>query len=453
MLIKRLANSAVFWSWISNALRLASGLILLPVILRELTTEDLGMYYVFLSLVALVPIVDFGFGPTIGRFVSYAMGGAKSIAAQGAPSPGDSPGPNYLLLWELLATTRRLYRYLTLVILVVLGIWGTFNVELRVQETSSVLITRLAWMTTLLSTLFDIYSNWWVVFLRSMNEVRTAARIGVAAAAIKLALALALLLSGGGLLSLPIAVFFGSIFQRQFARSRCLALLPPSPALSGINLKRHLATVWPSSWRTGVQLLSGYLTLNANTTICLHLFGLAANAKYGLSVQVMGIASSMAYVWMMTKWPVIGQYRARQENVLIQRTFRTRLWLQNFSYLLLAGAAVSFGPQLLLWLLALMLGLFLDLQFTTWCTLILTSNRLPFLWPAVATNLLSLALSLSLAHLTSLGLGALVLGPLLAGSLFNYWYWPHHAARGIDSTLFYFLFLSPRPPGAAKTKG
>jgi hypothetical protein len=63
----------------------------------------------------------------------------------------------------------------------------------------------------------------------------------------------------------------------------------------------------------------------------------------------------------------------------------------------------------------------------------------------VATNVLSLVLSLSLVYFTSLGLGALVLGPLLAGLLFNYWYWPMFAARGIRTTLFRFLFLSPIP--------
>jgi len=58
------------------------------------------------------------------------------------------------------------------------------------------------------------------------------------------------------------------------------------------------------------------------------------------------------------------------------------------------------------------------MQFVTWSTLIATGNRLTYLWPTVATNILSLVLSLALVHFTSLGLGALVLGPLLAGLIF-----------------------------------
>src|SRR5277367_912673 len=101
-LLMRLRNSTVVWSWIFNFFRLASGLILLPLLLNKLTTPDLGMYYVLLSLSALIPLVDFGFGPTIGRFISYAMGGAESLQTHGIARVGSSTTPNYDLLWQLL---------------------------------------------------------------------------------------------------------------------------------------------------------------------------------------------------------------------------------------------------------------------------------------------------------------------------------------------------------------
>ena len=95
------------------------------------------------------------------------------------------------------------------------------------------------------------------------------------------------------------------------------------------------------------------------------------------------------------------------------------------------------------WLLLLALYMFFEMQFSLWGTLIATGNRLTYLWPTVATNVFSLILSLVLVHFTTLGLGALVLGPLLAGIVFNYWYWPLFAARGIGTTLFQFLFFNP----------
>ena len=460
VLLNRLHNSAVVWSWIFNGFRLASGLIVLPLVLRLFTQADLGMYYVLLSLAALGPIVDFGFGPTIGRFVSYAMGGAEALQAHGVPKPTGEGRPNYPLLWQLLLTTRRLYAYLALAILFILGLWGTYMVEMRIGETSSTLITRLAWLATLLSTVYDIYSNWWSVYLRSLNEVRVAARIGVVGLVVKFIISVALLLSGAGLLSIPIASLAGSITQRRLARARTLALLKGERPAKGANIKDNLRILWPNSWRLGVHFMSGYLTVNANTAICSFVFGLAANAKYGLSIQLMSIVSGMAYVWTSTKWPIIGQHQARREQIPVQRILWPRIWLQNFTFLLLAAGVVFCVPFLLRWLgsnkemlpvswmAVLALGSFLDFQFTAWTTLISMENRLPFLWPTVATNVLSLSLTLALVHFTSLGLGSLVLGPLLAWSLFNYWYWPLFAARGMGTTLFRFLFFGPTKPSS-----
>jgi hypothetical protein len=107
-LLNRLRSSTVVWSWVFNGFRTATGLILLPLVLRKLSTPELGMYYVFLSQVALAPVIDFGFSPTILRFVSYAMGGAQTIQAHGVSKGADS-GPNFGLLWQLFYTTRALY--------------------------------------------------------------------------------------------------------------------------------------------------------------------------------------------------------------------------------------------------------------------------------------------------------------------------------------------------------
>jgi O-antigen/teichoic acid export membrane protein len=455
-MLKRLNNSAVVWSWIFNGVRLVSGIILLPLVLRELSPADLGMYYVLLSLIALAPIIDFGFGPTIGRFIGYAMGGAKTLQAQGVfKSAENVASPNYVLLWQLLLTTRVLYRYIAIGVFIIMGIWGTYVVELRIDETSSELITRLAWGTTLAATVFDIYWNWWSTCLFGMNEVRSAARIGLLAMLVRLAVAGALLLSGAGLLSVPIGILVSNVIWRGLARLKCLALLKDQPRPEKIDIKENLRILWPNSWRLGIQFMSGYLTINANTAICLAAFGLAANARYGLSVQLMNIAAEMAAVWTSTKWPQIAQFQSRHEPLSIQRVLWPRFWLQNITFLILAGGIVFCGPTLLqwwgsgkemlpaTWLIVLMSYAFLNMQFVMWSTLIATGNRLSYLWPTVATNVLSLALSLALVHFTTLGLGALVLGPLLAGIIFNYWYWPPFAAKGIGTTLFHFIFLGP----------
>lgn len=457
-MLHRLRQSTVVWSWMYNGLRLASAVILLPLVLRKLPTPELGMYYLLMSQVALVTLVDFGFGPSIGRFVGYAMGGAEKIQAQGVAAPGKSHEPNYSLVWELLSASRILYRYLTLALLVIMGTVGTLAVEARVAETASPNLTRLAWAATLVSTLLDIYSSYWVVFLRSMNQVLLGVRIGMVAYVLRLTLIATLLICGLGLLSMPLGAFAGIIVGRLWARAKCLQLLAGHPRPERVDARKTFATLWPNSWRTGVQMVAGYLTTNGNTQICAYALGLRATAEYGLSVQLVGIAVGMASVWMLVKWPLASQYIGRHDYPALQRLLRPRIWLQNLSFLAMAAGLVVCGPLLLkwfgsgkqilppAWLCLMCLDSLLLLQFTFWGTLIFNQNRLPFLWPTVATNALSLLLSLTLVSFTSLGARGLVLGPLIAGCLFNYWYWPPYAARSIRTSLFRFLFTRPARP-------
>ena len=460
-MLKRLANSTIVWSWVLNGLRAGSGVIVLPLVFRQLTKSELGMNGVLFSMAGLALIVDFGFGPTIDRFISYAMGGAKTLEAHGVPERGEDHAPNYALLWELLVATQKLYRWLTVILFFTLGIGGTLMVErlIRAEHTLhpefSLLMPRLAWAVTFLSTLLDIYSNWWGVYLRGLNEVRAATKVAALAAIAKFALSVVLLLSGTGLLSLPIASLVSSYIQRRYARVRCLQLLPPRPAMDHFDLKKHLAVMWPNSWRLGVQLMSTYMIIQVNALVCAEVFHLEASGAYIYSVQLMGYASMMASVWTFTKWPVIGQYQARHDHAMIQRVLWPRIWLQSATFLVLACGVVFVAPGVLhwigkdkellplKWMLGLMFSVFMEMQMSTCGTLIATGNRLPFIWPGIITNVCSMIFSLLLLRFTALGAGSFVLGPILSNSVFNYWYWPPFAARGLKTTLFRFLFFGP----------
>jgi len=73
------------------------------------------------------------------------MAGAESVQCQGLAKTGNSNQANYSLLWQLLSTTRLLYRYLTLVLPGDSRAMGTYMIELGAKQTASPLLTRVAW--------------------------------------------------------------------------------------------------------------------------------------------------------------------------------------------------------------------------------------------------------------------------------------------------------------------
>ncbi|MCW5552365.1 MAG: hypothetical protein KIS67_09365 [Verrucomicrobiae bacterium] len=451
-MFQRLMQSAVVWSWAMNGLRLGSGVIVLPLLIHRLSGPDFGMYFVLLSLSALVPILDLGFAASIGRAVSYAMGGAKELQAQGYTPETSATGPNYELLGRLLPTARQLYRLLSFAALVLLGALGSTMVALRVHETSAPAVTWIAWGITLSAAVWELYAGWWNVFLRSMDQVRLSTQLGVLALAVRILLSCLLLIGGAGLLSVPLATLVGSVLQREISRRAVLRLLPQAAHhATPAEVKQLVTTLWPNSWRIGLQFSSGYLAGHANTLVCQTVFGLAAAAEYGFSLQLVIIGVTMAQVWTLVKWPLVGKLRIKNDHVALRRILWPRVWFQVLTYLALALGVILVVPALLrwagsdkstlpvLWFSLLALQGLLEMNYSFWGTLISTENRMPFVWPIIISNLTSFLVVLILVSTTGLGLAAFVISPLIIGCLYNHWKWPCEGARSIGTNWWRFM--------------
>lgn len=466
MSIRRLYSSSVVWSLLFNGFRVASGLIILPLLLRKLPNADLGMYYLFLSLTALGPLMDFGFLHSITRSVGYAMGGADKLKPQGLQASTLAKEPNYKLLRLLVHSTRYLYQFLVLGLFVLLSVFGSIIVGYRIQETVSPQWTWIAWVATLLAGCLELYSGWWNTFLRGMDQVLQSTRILVFIYLAKVLITCGLLIAGFGLLSVPAASLVASFLLRFFSRRAVLALLKPHQSTHPTKqeILGLFKVLWPNSWRLGAQFLSGYLATSASNFLCMKYLGLQATAQYGLSLQLTGFISGIAMVWLSVKWPKISQYRAKEAFASVRLLLWERLWLQTVTFVLLAVISIQLiEPALKLlqtdkkvlplpWLVILLVNSFLETHCCAWTTLIATENRFPFLRPFVSAYIGTLCVTVMLFAFWDVGFGAVVIPPLVIGCSFNYWFWPREGARSIGVNWFQFIASKPAKHSFAKSQ-
>lgn len=454
-------ESAVLWSWLFNGLRLASGVLLLPLLARILPMPDFGMYYVFLRLAAIVPMMDFGFSLSVERGLAYALGGAGSIVAHGVGGGDVSGRPNDQLVQEVIHSSRKLYRGLALGGFALMVTIGTPIVGMTVAETTRPDFTWMAWAIYGVSSSLEIYTGYWIASLRGLNRITQSARWMAAGYGLKLALSIALLLAGAGLAAVPIAGLVGSLVVRVGAGrelARCVRVDPV--AIRPGTVRRVLGALWPNTWRLGVQLMALFLSTGAFTWICSRqiragLWDMKVLGQYGLSIQIMTIALGIAAVATSVKWPLIAQLRIRGDYAGMRAVLWPRFWLQVGTFLVLAGAAVLFGSDLLALIdpakqmlpRALLLLLLLDalgqLNFSLWTTLISTENRIPAVWPLVATHVAGVIMAAVLVFRFGWDVSALVITPPILGSLFNYWWWAREGTRVLRTTFPRFL-VSPR---------
>jgi O-antigen/teichoic acid export membrane protein len=67
----------VFWNYFATFLKISSSALLLPLILRMMPTEMIGIWTIFMTITALSSLLDFGFNPSFARNVTYVFSGVK----------------------------------------------------------------------------------------------------------------------------------------------------------------------------------------------------------------------------------------------------------------------------------------------------------------------------------------------------------------------------------------
>ena len=116
-----LSKKEVVWGYFAQFFTIASGILILPLVLRLLTPEEIGMNFLMLTIGTMVSLLDFGFAPQIGRNFSYVFAGAQILQKEGLGISNEvNATVNYRLLATLIHTAKFIYRIISFVVLFVI---------------------------------------------------------------------------------------------------------------------------------------------------------------------------------------------------------------------------------------------------------------------------------------------------------------------------------------------
>ena len=150
------AKGDVIWSYISQFFNIGSGFIVLPLILHMLSTEEIALNYLMLTIGSMVALIDFGFAPQFGRNISYVFSGAQDLKKQGLSEEVEDK-INYHLLKNLIDVAKRVYFYMSIIVLVIMLSFGTLYIYFVTNGFETVQNSLLVWVVYSISTYFNIY--------------------------------------------------------------------------------------------------------------------------------------------------------------------------------------------------------------------------------------------------------------------------------------------------------
>ena len=446
----RVYESAVAWTLVFAIVRTLGNLLILPLLLRKLPSEDLGFWYIFLSLAGISSLVDMGFFPTMSRVTAYLWAGAKEIPRMGIATDTEESGaaaaPNYPLLADLVKTMRLYYLGLGISVTVLMAVFGTTWIVGKAQPLPHAHLILGAWLLFLPGLFVNTTSGMWHPLLSGINQVRLGQQIFVWGLLANYAITLVGLMLDAGLYA-PVAGYLAmGLLSRLAARAKFNQLTAAKDHAKTARWSRELlSALWPTAWRTGIVTLGIYATLSFSTLVCAAYLGVKATASFGLSMQLALAAISIATAFISVKLPLFAQLHARGRVREISSIVFPRLRWFWLVYVGLSLAAIVFGERVLSDVLhsrtpllstPLLIGLFavigLEGHHAIFREITLTSHRNPFAIPVVLSGFL-IAL-LSILSVQWIGLWGLILAPGLVQLCFNNWWTVLVGLRSMGNT-------------------
>ena len=446
-LVQRVFRSAVSWSLIAAALRFGSALLLLPLVLWRIPSDELGLWYVFVSLGSFAALLDLGFAHAVTRAAGYLWAGSRLLLPFGIADSlietdpivdAARRQPNLLMLSNLVATLRVYYVCVGGLLLLLLSTAGGAWIWHKSVALANAQFIRLAFLAYVIGVSLGLANSLWPSLLVGINAVKEAQQITAACLLAYFCLAVAGLLAGFGLWALVSGTIVAALAERLIGRTVFYRVVPLRSGKFDLSMLR---TLWPNAWRTAAVGLGAFMVFQANILICSAFLDLRTTASYGLSLQAVTLLVGVSDIWVRVRLPAINQLRAQGMVERIPAIFRPRLMLALLTFG--AGAAVLLllgRPLLALWnartqllpaalLAALLVVQLLEMHHSLYGELVYSENVNPFVKPALISGLAIIILSVLLTP--RLGVWGMLLASGLVQLCFNNWWPVRRAIRGL----------------------
>lgn len=451
----RARESAVAWGLASTALRTGSALLVLPLVLRRLPPQELGIWYALQAIAAGAALVDFGFGPSFSRLAAYLRAGATELRTTGlAPGTPGAP-PNWEGLRRLRSTSAVLYAAITALAMLVFVAIAQVVLRPEIAKLTDPRDAVTGTLIFLVAAAVGMYGAHFSNLLTGLGQVAAALRINVAAQLATLLASFGALLLGYGLSGLAGAALLATLLNVFSLRARLGREFAGGHG-AGFSWEYFRAMV-PTTARIGAVVAGTYLITQANTLVATSALGAARTASYGLSLQAITFVTSSAFVFVSTKIPMLAHLRQQGDIPRLRVVFVQAMRRSLALFAVLAAALFLVGPAALAWVgartellpisqLALLLAVrLLESHHSVHGAIIVTENKVPFVAAALVSGLAVVVFSAALAR--PWGMWAIIVVPGVVQAAWNNWWTVLRCLHGIDlraTAYFRGLLFGPR---------
>lgn len=447
----------LFWSYLAQILSMGAGIVTLPFILSKLSTNEIGVNYILLTVGSVIALVDLGFAPQFARNFTYVFSGVQELRKFGVAKTREEV--NYHLLSSLLKTARYIYAVLAAIALILLLVIGTPYIYKTTSGFTAIPNALATWIVYCFGVLFQVFYSYYFSMLLGAGKIKEQKYAIIGNKLIYIGILIFTLYLGWGLLSVALAQlispFFGRVLSYNYFYDKDLKKrLREHQDITKEEILAIFKTLWYNAKRTATMHVGAYAILRFSMFIAGLYLSIEEFASYGLMVQLVGFMGAVSCTFMQISQPGFASLRAKGDDIKLLQDFSKALWVY---YVLFIGGSivfVLFGQNLMqliksnanlpntIVLLIYSIVMFLENNQANFAILISSNNNVPFAPASIITGCAVCFGTFIVLSYTSLGILGIVIVQGACQMAYQNWKWPMVALKELKISYFKLLSLN-----------
>ena len=434
---------SVSWVYASSAANIGAGFILLPFILHYLKPEDIGIWFVFVTIIAGAQLIEMGFQATLTRNIAYIYAGAKNLTSIGLPGNNIEGTVNYPLLTRTISSVKVIYLIFAAVGAIILISIGLYYVPTITDEVQNKEYYHSVWLLFTIAGVLNISNGWMIGLLYGKGEYEQFSKVNLLSKSLLLVTAIVGLNLGHGLMSLGVSAIIGASTAKLFL-IRNLDGIASSAKISFVDLSEEISILRilsVNALKTTIVQVGGFLIQRANIIIMTIFMGAAKSASYSLSITILLALSGISMAICQVQLPKITRLQIRLHGNTLGVKYGETIVISFLMYISGSLIFLSFGNDILNmigssveligkpYFTIMIIICFLEMNHSLAGSYLTTLNNVPFLRASLISGLFIVIGSYILVP--SLGVGGILLMQGGVQLLYNNWKWPFEVSRNL----------------------
>ena len=426
-------HSDIIWGYLSQFFNIASNILLLPFILIYLSSEEIGIWYVFITIISFIQLLEFGFLPTISRYISYIYSGASSIDDNIKKYKNNNI--NIKLLSSTIYSAQKIYFAISMVSLIFILSGGLFYIS-TLNYTGEFVKIYISWIIYGTSTVILFYFGYYNAILKGRGDQTSLNKTIVISKISNISICIPLLIMGSGILSISIGVLVSVFIDRILVR-KAVFNKKAIETIAAFNMHSHanqIKTIWSKAKLMGIVQIGNFMTTKCSLLIVSSIIGLEAAASYGFTLQLTNIAIVVSSMYFGLQMPRLSAEYITGNLSTIRSIFIKSIGISWYLFILYSLSLLYIGPIILsiisentkllptAMLAIFLVSSFLEMNYSQCTAYLTTKNDITFAYPIFITGTLIVLCSYILSPIY--GLWGVISSQFILQFLYNNWKWP-----------------------------